>query len=168
MYMLINNDTIIKDDDIVRFVTVGTVCERKNQILAIKAVEKLKNENIITTITKTVNKLYTISLCKNLGRCLFIAVNPIYNKNPNIPPKQFSSISSISKVLPILICTNSIVKLVINVMIKGLLTLAEFNIKLTINPNGINIKTFPTTFHIKYLLPNSYLNISLKGIKLLP
>ena len=41
---------VIKDDDIVRFVTVGTVCERKNQILAIKAVEKLKNENITMTI----------------------------------------------------------------------------------------------------------------------
>ena len=40
----------LKDTDIVRFVTVGTVCEGKNQILAIKAVEKLRKENIELTV----------------------------------------------------------------------------------------------------------------------
>ena len=39
-----------RDNQTVRFITVGTVGERKNQILAIKAMEKLKNENVTLTI----------------------------------------------------------------------------------------------------------------------
>ena len=41
---------IAHEDPSIRFVTVGSVCDRKNQILAIQAVERLKEENISLTV----------------------------------------------------------------------------------------------------------------------
>ena len=37
------------------------------------------------------------------------SINNLYNKYPHIPPSVFNITSSISKVLPIYICTSSIV-----------------------------------------------------------
>ena len=34
----------------IKFISVGTICKRKNQILAIKAIEKLKDENVILNL----------------------------------------------------------------------------------------------------------------------
>lgn len=37
-------------EQIIRFVTVGTVCDRKNQILAIRAIERIREQNIFLTV----------------------------------------------------------------------------------------------------------------------
>ena len=104
-----------------------------------RTLKKEKVKNAIHII------LYTKSLFKKSGKCLLIALKPIYKRYPAIPPTTFKIISSISNDLPILNCTNSTTPLVTKVVTNTGHIFLGFTYTPIKYPNGTKIIILPKT-----------------------